>query len=410
MYSDKTFCRACNYGKQNVPTGVKSEHNGERLIQVFDLGLQPLANDFGTVEHAGYAPLSVLFCPCCTLAQLSVVVDPAILYSEYPYVTSKTKTMQDHFGSLWTVILKEKACESVVEIGSNDGDFLKFANEHGAKKVIGIDPAQNLSAYAIERGIPTICNVFNSDSAYSAGLSIKEPEVIVARHVFGHIDDWHEFMHGIQILAGKDTLLVVEIPYVVDLLNNTEFDTIYHEHLSYISIASIKALLKSTNFHIHNIVRFPIHGGALAVMIRRNDYGLKPDDSVDSFRETITEHTWKSFSFKAKTKISELSKFVNDAVSSGQTVCGFGASAKSTVWINACGFTTKQIKFICDCTPYKQYTLSPGTDIPIVDEGALLRELPDICINFAWNFSDTVIEKNQPYLNHGGQIISPYLT
>lgn len=410
MYFQKTSCRACGYAYKG-PQGIKALQS-ENLIEVFDLGIQPLANDFKNEcdEHSGYAPLKVMFCPMCTLAQLSTVVKPEILYSDYPYVTSKSKTMRDHFGSLWSEILKENQVESILEIGSNDGDFLQFAKEHGAKKVIGIDPAQNLADLAVERGITTICNVFNRHSAYSAALSVSQPDVIVARHVFCHADDWQEFIRGIDVLSGPETLTVIEVPYVMDLLKNVKFDTIYHEHLSYLSITAINHLLATTSFHLHKIVPFPVHGGAIALMIRRNNCGIEIDNSVSSFKENITVATWKEFAINAKAKISQLSAFVNDAVSQGKRVCGLGASAKSTVWINACGFKKQHINFICDCTPNKQYRFSPGSNIPVVDEGALLRDLPDICINFAWNFMDECLAKNQAYINYGGQIVSPYLT
>ena len=411
MYKLHTHCRACGFGKDPNPTGAKTQPTNDKLLPVFDLGVQSLANDFRFehAEHYGYAPLKVMFCPRCTLAQLSVVVKPEILYSNYPYVTSKSQTMQDHFNLLWYEIQKEGNAQSLVEIGSNDGDFLMLAKYRGVNKIIGIDPAQNLSALAVERGLTTVCDQFNSESAYSAGLSVQDPDVIVARHVFCHIDDWQEFMRGIAVLAGNNTLLVIEVPYVVDLLKNVEFDTIYHEHLSYASVTAIRHLLQPTDFHIHKIVKFPIHGGALAIMVRRNDSSIPAHESASQFRDFITADTWREFSDSAHSKIRKLSALVRSLANDGHSVCGFGASAKSTVWINACGFDRRHIRFICDSTPGKQWTLSPGSNIPITDEGALMRELPHTCINFAWNFHEEILRKNQDYIGHGGRIITPFI-
>jgi len=316
--------------------------------------------------------------------------------------------MQDHFRVLWDLVKTECIPDAVLEIGSNDGRMLQFAKDNGASAVLGIDPAENLKPKD-DSGIVSICGMFDKVSASIAHTAMPTVDVIMARHVFAHLDDWHDFIRNLDLLADKNTLILIECPYVMDLLKGVEFDTIYFEHLSYVSIKSVEALLDHTPFHIHKIVQFAIHGGAIGMMLRRNDSGIQPHASVNHYlqAEKLSVEDWNRFSVEAHYRINDLKSLVREQVYDNKRVCGFGASAKSTVWINACGFTRKEIAFICDNTPQKQGRFSPGTNIPIVDEGALLRELPDFAVMFCWNFSVEVLEKQKRYVELGGKFIVP---
>lgn len=396
MYRPHTRCRCCS--KDN-------------LTPVFDLGVQPLANAFAKSddERPGFYPLQVLFCEACTLAQLSVTVNPAVLYHNYPYITSRSRTMREHFELLWRAITAECQPDSVAEIGSNDGYLLQFLKEKGVDRVLGIDPAENLSPKP-DSGIISICGLFDAQSAAIAHRAMPDAKVIIARHVFAHINDLNAFVKNLDTLANQDTLIVIEVPYVMDILAGVELDTIYHEHLSYVSVRAIVTLLETSPFHIHKVLRFEIHGGAIVLMLRRNDHDSQPNGSIDYYlsREKITVSTWIDFAVMAHRKIDALRRFVATKIYGGNaSVCGFGASAKSTVWINACGFSEREIKFICDCTPSKQGRFSPGSRIPILPESALLEKQPGFAICFAWNFAKEIMENNQPYLEAGGRFVIP---
>lgn len=409
MYKTHTYCRACHYARGAAP-GTKSAAN-EKLIPVFDLGIQPLANDFAGEgdPRAGHAPLKVLYCPRCTLAQLSVVVDPKILYSHYLYVTSPSDTMKRHFDQLTGELVNLKPFRSVLEIGSNDGAYLEYLRPLDVT-VCGIDPAANLAHVAREKGIPTVTGIFERATA-EAALSVQKGgfDLIVARHVFCHVDDWHSFMDALTIPSHRDTIVALEVPYVADLLERGEFDTIYHEHLSYLSLKSIDALLQDSAWRLERISRFAIHGGAIVLILSRKDSRREQCETsrkmVDA--EMITLDTWRHFNDKAQENLSALNSFVREERSKGKRIAGIGASAKSTVWINACGFTRGEISFITDTTPQKQWRFSPGTDIPITDEGAILRDLPDYVVVFCWNYASEVIAKSQAYIKQGGKLIMP---
>lgn len=412
MYTPHTSCRACGLGSELVPDGIKHSIIREQLVPVFDLGIQPLANDFCSPneERAGCAPLKVMMCPRCGLAQLSIVVKPEVLYSKYLYVTSRSATMKAHFESLYQVLKSVRGnFKSLLEIGSNDGTLLEFFAGKGVT-VAGIDPADNLADTARGKMLPTVTGVFNKETAALA-CAVKRGgfDVIVARHVFCHIDDWRSFVDALVIPTHRNSLVYIEVPYAGDMLAKCEFDTIYHEHLSYLSIKPLLRLLEGTHFQLYHIERFPIHGGAIGIMLQRNESPFEPTDSCREFvaKEEITPNTWADFGRAARQRITELQLFVNSVVLAGKTIVGFGASAKSTVWINACGWDKRHLKFITDNTPGKHWKISPGTDIPITDEGAILRELPDYAICFAWNFKAEILENNALARSKGVKFVFP---
>ena len=321
--------------------------------------------------------------------------------------------MKDHFNALWKEIKSELGTSkpSVIEIGSNDGDFLKHCLAYGAKQVTGIEPALNLSELANKRGIPTFCFPFGVSEEFQLDDRVADsnPDVIVARHVFCHMDKWELFIVELERSSAKNTLVVIEVPYVLDTLQRCEFDQVYHEHLSYLSLKAMQALLKDSAFQMHKVTRYPVHGGAIAIFLRRKDSGIKPHEGVARMlsEENITESMWREFALWSEEKINRLVLYVAQECR-GNKVCGFGASAKSTVWIQSCGFTKNEIAFICDNTPQKQGKLSPGTEIPIVPESHLTRETADVCINFAWNFHKEVAEKLKPWIEAGGKLVNPH--
>lgn len=411
MYTTVTRCRSCGFGQPLNPGGIKSGESKDRLIRVLDLGIQPLANDFRKEgeARAGFAPLELLFCPHCSLAQLSVVVDPAILYSRYSYVTSPGTTMREHFGALLRDIATEQAPGSVVEVGSNDGLFLAFLADNGYGNVVGVDPARNLAENAKRAGVSVVTDFFNPSSARVARNGTGDVDLVIARHVFCHINDWHEFVKALDVLAGKDTLICIEVPCVSDQLDAGSFDQIYHEHLSYLSIASIKALLNGTVFHLHRVLHYPVHGGANLIMIRRNDAEMPPHPSVLQAleNENVSLARWEAFANEAQLQIMALRQKVLALRAEGKRVCGYGASAKSTVWINACGFTKEDLYGVYDGTIEKQYCTIPGTNIPVIHEGAFYADAADYAVCFAWNFFPEIQAKQTKWIETGGKFIVP---
>lgn len=408
MYRLHTRCRACGFGPQPSPGGIKSGDNGQKLVPVFDLGIQPLANSFREAHEIqdGHAPLKVMMCPRCSLAQLSVVVDPQVMYRNYSYVTSPSETMKAHFAALYDR-LGVAGMKYVVEIGSNDGRMLSdWQQRSGVLAVLGIDPAENLCKIANSNGIPTVCALF--DEIVAKNTTPTDPDLVIARHVFCHIDDWKGFIRGLESLGHPETLYVIEVPYVLDMLNNCEFDTVYHEHLSYLSLKAMAYALKDSDLEMVNVERYPIHGGAIAIHLRRRS--MTPVSSTLQAmieEENIGLWSWEAFSATAYERIKQVQRFLGEAELAGKKVAALGASAKSTVWINAAKLTRHSIAFIADTTIQKQFRTSPGSDIPITDEMAIIRERPDFVLLFAWNFVEEVLAKHKAYTDAGGKFVVP---
>ena len=380
------------------------------LAPVFDLSNQALANYhcLPGEPRQGLYPLKVNFCRKCGLAQLSVVVNRNQLYTHYTYVSSSSQLMQRHYDRLFLDIGSEQPAKRIVEIASNNGDCLQFAKDRGYE-VLGIDPALNIADMANARGIPTLPDFFSSKVAEAAKTRMTDPGVVLARHVFAHVDNWREFMESLAVLATKDTLVVLEFPYVLDLFRNGAWDSIYHEHLSIISLKPVAKLLEQTPFHIHRIIRVGIHCGALVVMLRHNDSGIQPHLSADEFlsEENVTEGDWNIFASKARAKISALSEMVYGLRQQSNIVSMFGASAKGSVLVNACSFTEKDIAFCTDNSPLKPGRLIPGTQIPVIDEGEMLSQHPDYAICAAWNFRTEILSKMEKYRKRSGKFIFP---
>lgn len=397
MYYAHRKCRACG---------------ATDLVPVLSLGHQPPANNFhfSDAERLGHVPLTVLYCPVCTLAQLSAVVKPEILYRNYPYVTSKSKTMFDHFRNLVRDI--EVACGKLgkdlnwLEIGSNDGTFLAqlpCPNHHR----LGFEPAKNLSDIANARDIKTVNQEFSEPAAVELGAVGYRADVAVARHVFAHIDNWKGFIRALEFITHKKSLVVIEVPWVVDMFKKKSWDQVYHEHLSYVSIGAIHKLLEGTSFYLSDVIHYEIHGGAIALILRRTESGvfkLNPDFYGKSDEKDL-HGDWLALSADKLHMANDLNTLIRSKAFVSKNVCGFGASAKATVWLNACGLTAKNISFVCDSTVQKQGKIIPGTNIEVVPEERLMEA--DYAICFSWNFFPEISEKFKAFENKGGNWIIP---
>ena len=210
-------------------------------------------------------------------------------------------------------------------------------------------------------------------------------------------------------MSHKNTLVCIEVPYAPDLLSRAEFDSIYQEHTSYLTLKAVVAALKRTPFHIHGVLRYGIHGGAVLIMLRHNDSGITPHLSADEMLadENVTEKSWRAFAEAATEKIHQLKVLVAGYRNAGKIVSVFGASAKSSVMINACGFDRDDIAFVTDNSPLKPGRLVPGTDIPVIEEGEMLSQHPDYAICGAWNYKVEVLAKMQKWRLRGGRFIFP---
>jgi len=327
--------------------------------------------------------------------------------------------MVDHFQKMAADIISTmnpRKNDLVIDIGSNDGTLLSFFKKKHLN-VLGIDPAENLAKESNKRGIKTIPGYFNEDMAVMVREKYGLAKVITATNVVAHIDDLHSVMKGIKKLLHPVGLFVMEAPYLIDLLDNNEFDTIYHEHLSYISIRPLMKLFEKYNLKIVDIKKQSVHGGTVRIFTAHVDSEYKIHPRVEKFvseenlKKLHLRSTYDEFARRVKVIRRDLLHFLKRIKKEGRSIIGYGASAKGNVLTNYCNISTDILDYIVDSTPYKQEKYTPGTHIPIYSETEVITNTADYALLLSWNFAKEIIEKNKEFRERGGQFIItiPYL-
>jgi len=404
MIQERTHCRTC--GSKN-------------LKLILDLGKTALVNDFLKPEEvANYKislPLRVVLCQDCSLVQLADTVDPKILYSHYAYVTSTSKTMDTHLNKMMTHLLATArlgAGSKVLEIASNTGVFLKKFKEQGCE-VLGIEPAGNIADVALATAIPTRKEFFDAATAKKLKSEWGAADLILGRHVFAHIDDLKDLVAGLAEISHEETLIAFEVPYVVDFFEHTEYDTIYHEHLSYISVRSIEALVKDSPLMLSRVDHYPIHGGSILFHLRHRSSKARPHASIaqaiekEKMMRLDKPATWEAFAQRVNHIRTELPVLLRKLKDEGKRIIGYGASAKGNTLLNTCGISTKELDYIIDNTPFKQDKIAPGSWIPVRPPERLLADQPDYALLLAWNFAPEIIKRESEFQKRGGRFIVP---
>jgi novobiocin biosynthesis protein NovU/D-mycarose 3-C-methyltransferase len=404
MIQERTTCRAC--GSKN-------------LKLILDLGKTALANDFLRPDEINNyhvdLPLRVVLCPDCSLVQLADTVDPKILYSHYAYVTSTSATMDAHLSKQAAHLLASAhlgAGSKVLEIASNTGVYLKKFKEQGCD-VLGVEPATNIADIAIATAIPTRKEFFNAENAKKLKTEWGNADLILGRHVFAHIDELRDLTQGLEAISHQETLIAFEVPYLVDFFEHTEYDTIYHEHLSYISVRSIEALVKDSAFSLARVDHYPIHGGSILFHLRHRSSKAAVHASVPMALELEQQMrladpaVWLAFSQRVNQIRANLPALLRKLKAEGKRIIGYGASAKGNTLLNTCGLTTKELDYIIDNTPFKQNKVAPGSWIPIRSPELLLKDQPDYALLLAWNFAPEIIRRESEFQKRGGRFIVP---
>jgi novobiocin biosynthesis protein NovU/D-mycarose 3-C-methyltransferase len=404
MIREHTQCRACGAGN---------------LAPILDLGRTALANDFllpsEATAYRTALPLRVVLCRNCSLLQLADTVDPSVLYSHYAYVTSTSRTMEAHLQGLrehLAAAARLGPASKVLEIASNTGVFLqKFRN--AGNDVLGIEPAANIADAALAASVPTRKEFFGAATAPAVRDAWGAADLIVGRHVFAHIDNLQDLLAGLDCVSHRDTLAAFEVPYAVDLFERTEYDTIYHEHLSYVTVAAVAALVRDTPFTLTHVERYPIHGGSILFHLRRRDANVAPHPSVAAALEAerslrlADPAAWAPFVRRVNRIRADLPALIRELRVRGKRIIGYGASAKGNTLLNTCGLSAKELDYIIDNTPFKQGRLTPGSFIPVRGPERLLQDQPDYALLLAWNFASEIVGRESEYQRRGGRFIVP---
>lgn len=397
----RSDCRLC--GSRNV-------------AKVFQLEPTPPANAFLSRENLQEEkkyPLDLYFCRQCTHLQLLDVVNPEILFRNYVYVSGTSPVFVEHFRRYSEYLEKFGATSGFAfEIGSNDGTLLKFFQKKGMK-VLGVDPATKIAAEATANGIPTLPLFFNEGVAKEVEQTHGKAKVILANNVFAHIDDLSSIAKGVERLLADDGVFAFEVSYLVDVLQKTLFDTIYHEHLCYHAVAPLIPFLEKHGLEMIDATQVDSHGGSLRAIAQKKGGPHKRQYSVDKLLNlelTLglqNAETYEKFAKDISDLGQKLSTRLKQIKSSGKKIAGFGAPAKATTLMHHFHLGSDLIDFIVDDSPWKQNLYSPGTHIPVVSSEEIYKKNPDFLLVLAWNFADPIMKKHQKFLDQGGHFIVP---
>ncbi|CCQ75491.1 class I SAM-dependent methyltransferase [Magnetospira sp. QH-2] len=393
---------------------------GSRHLEpVFSLTPTPPANALVSADQVGQPqavyPLDLFFCTDCGHLQLLDVVDPALLFENYVYVSgtspSFVRHFQDYAGALITGF--NLAPDSlVVDIGSNDGTLLKAFKDQGLR-VMGVDPAKDIAAKATADGVPTLAEFFSLETARRITGEVGQASVVTANNVFAHADDLAGIVEGVRELLAPDGLFSFEVSYLMDVFEKTLFDTIYHEHLSYHSLKPLCRFLDAQGMQPVKVERPETHGGSLRVISQLKGGARSVDSSVSALVDLEEQkgldraETFRGYGAQIDQLRDDLGSLLGDLKARNKVIAAFGAPAKATTLMYHFGLGSGVIDFIVDDSPLKQGLFSPGFHIPILPVTALYERMPDYVLILAWNFATPIMKNNQRYREAGGQFIVP---
>lgn len=389
------------------------------FFPVLSLGRTPLANalldeaDLSTPEPT--YPLDVVLCRACSLVQITLSVPPEQLFLDYAYFSSFSDEWVAHASKIASRLTASRRLSSeslVVEVASNDGYLLQHY-QHAGVPVLGIEPARNIARVAESRGIPSLTEFFSLELAESLRAQGRAAHVIHANNVLAHVPDLTGVIRGFEALLAPGGVVVVEVPYVRDMIERGEFDTIYHEHLCYFSLTALARLFTAHGLSIVDVERLVTHGGSLRVFAERSED--RPEVGPEVERVLVEEAEWgvdkpvryETFASEAARIRSDLIALVAERRAAGGRVAAYGAAAKGATLLNYAGLTSREIDFVVDRNVHKQGRFTPGAHVPILPVETLLDRQPGDTILLAWNFADEILAQQAEYRRRGGRFIVP---
>ena len=388
----------------------------DKLTKYISLGNQPPSNSFiakNLIHTEVYYPLDVYLCRSCYLSQLGIVVSPKIIFDEYLYLSSSSVALKNHYAKLaqeLKIKFKLKKNDIVVDIGCNDGILLHGYDPELTR--VGVEPSK-VSKIAKSTGLNVIEEFFTQKTARKIAHTYGKAKIITATNVFAHIDNTKEFTKGVYLLLDDNGVFVIEVPYIIDMIDKLFFDTIYHEHLSYLSLTPLVPFFKKINLEVFDIERISLGASGPAIRI------FVGKEGNHKIKKTVTDllsfedkwgikniYRYKRFEKNVEKIKLNLWKYINNIRKKNASLGGYGAPAKGNTLLNFFGINRNILTYIAETNKLKQGLLTPGSHIPIISEEKFLDLMPDYALLLSWNYLDFFLEKSQ-YIKKGGKFLVP---
>jgi len=403
---------------QLIPSCRFCGHNLEHTF--CDLGETPLSNSYLAEEDLAkkepFFSLHAYVCDNCFLVQVQEFQKPEAIFTEYAYFSSYSESWLGHAKNYVENVTERFALSSnskVVEIASNDGYLLQYFKSKGIP-VLGIEPAANVAEVAIEKGIPTLVEFFNASLAEELVLREGKANLILGNNVLAHVPNLNDFIRGMKILLKSDGIITLEFPHLIRLVEENQFDTIYHEHFSYFSLFTIEKIFAYHGLTLFDVDEIPTHGGSIRIYARHDVDKTKPiTNRIDALRQKEIDQGinsidfYQQFSQKVLSTKNQIRIFFKEAKKQGKVIVGYGAPAKGNTLLNFCEIGKDVMDFTVDRNPYKQNRYLPGTHIPIKNVEKIEEEKPDYLFILPWNLKNEIIEQMGYIRKWGGRFVVP---